>query len=50
MRKQSGYYDIDIFPALIVFCILSAVIGFGLSNLLEWLWPMFKAWLHQITG
>lgn len=50
MKSQSGYYNLDMTGVLIAMLIVGIILGIAVWELLKWLWPFVKAWLHAITA
>jgi hypothetical protein len=48
-RAQSGYIN-GIGTALVMLLIIAAVVGAAVMRLIEWVWPVIKAFIHQVTA
>lgn len=50
MKKQKGFYDIDLTSAIVTLCIICFVIGWGLAIVVPWVWAWLKPILHNLTA
>lgn len=48
--KQNGYIQIDFMAIIAYFFVVGAIIGVIAWNVIGWLWPIVKAWLHAVTA
>jgi hypothetical protein len=49
MKRNHGYISIDFGAIFVVLLLIGAVLGATVWALMQWLWPLLKAWLHQAT-
>ena len=48
MDKQNGYIN---FKGLFIgLLIIGVIVGIAIWELLKWLWPFVKAWIHAVTA
>jgi hypothetical protein len=50
MKSNRGYIAIDFGAMFVVILLIGAVLGAAAWALMQWLWPLLKAWLHQVTA
>ena len=48
--KQRGYMNLDFGGLIIGLLIVGIVAGIALTMLARWLWPILKAFIHQVTA
>lgn len=50
LKRQGGYFNMDLTAALVAFVAVGVVIGLVLSFAIPWLWGVVKPWLHALTA
>lgn len=50
MKSNRGFIDIDFGAIFVGLLVVGALLGAAAWELIQWLWPLFKAWLHQVTA
>lgn len=50
MKSNRGFINIDFGAIFVALLVIGALIGAVTWSLVQWLWPLFRAWLHTATA